>query len=300
VNSRVPSVWLQRLKAGIVPLYNGTVHGLRRARVVLDALAHNRRAWCLVCGRVAWMAHRPDVVSPRLRAMWGLSPALAAALARKESTECFRCGAKLRAQRLAQALLQTVPADSPPRSIREWVGTSTARDLRIAEINRIDGLHGFLATLPHLAASDFHDPHAPTESVHALPHEDLTRLSYPDASFDLVLHSETLEHVPDLAAALREIHRVLRPGGWQLFTIPRLPGVATTFPRARLAPDGAIEVLVPPLLHHPGGEVGYPVFTEFGADFSQILEAHGFEPRERFGPPSPENLDQVWVCRKRG
>jgi len=42
---------------------------------------------------------------------------------------------------------------------------------------------------------------------------DLEALAFPDASFDVALANEVLEHVPDDAAALAEVHRVLRPGG---------------------------------------------------------------------------------------
>jgi 2-polyprenyl-3-methyl-5-hydroxy-6-metoxy-1,4-benzoquinol methylase len=42
---------------------------------------------------------------------------------------------------------------------------------------------------------------------------DLERLEFEDAQFDLVLLNEVLEHVPDDALALREIYRVLKPGG---------------------------------------------------------------------------------------
>ncbi len=42
---------------------------------------------------------------------------------------------------------------------------------------------------------------------------DLTRLPVEDGSFDRALSVQVLEYVPDTDAALRELHRALRPGG---------------------------------------------------------------------------------------
>ncbi|WP_108668659.1 class I SAM-dependent methyltransferase [Euzebya rosea] len=57
---------------------------------------------------------------------------------------------------------------------------------------------------------------------------DLTDLPFDDASFDVVICSHVLEHVPDDATALRELHRVLRPGGHALLLTPyALDGLGT-------------------------------------------------------------------------
>jgi len=49
---------------------------------------------------------------------------------------------------------------------------------------------------------------------------DGTNLTFPDASFDLVVASDVLEHIEDEAQALREWTRVLRPGGQLLIFVP--------------------------------------------------------------------------------
>lgn len=46
------------------------------------------------------------------------------------------------------------------------------------------------------------------------------RLPFADGSFDRVLCTEVLEHVPDDGAAIREIVRVLRPGGTAAVSVP--------------------------------------------------------------------------------
>ena len=293
--SRLP----RPVKRLLLPLWNGGHRLAWAAGEYLDALRRRRFERCAACGRYRPMLHRRRVIPPRLEELWGLSPRLAAALARKESCDCAHCGAQLRARRLARVLLDLYPVGDPPapaRSVRDWARHPDIRPLRVAEINRIAGVHEALRPLPGLAYSEYRPGAAPGAIVEGVRCEDLTRLSYPDASFDLVLTSETLEHVPDLDAALREVRRVLAPGGRHLFTIPLLPGVPATFPRAVIR-DGTLVHLATPICH-PGGDVGYPVFTEFGADLPDLLRRAGFDVTIAFGPTTEDDLAQVFVTRR--
>ena len=50
---------------------------------------------------------------------------------------------------------------------------------------------------------------------------DITRLPYPDQTFDLVICSEVLEHIPDHRQAVSELVRVLKPGRNLVVSVPR-------------------------------------------------------------------------------
>jgi SAM-dependent methyltransferase len=284
------------LKRLLLPIWNGGHRLAWRVGDHVEAIRSRRFERCAVCGRFGPILYRRWIIPPRLEELWGLSPRVAEALARKESSQCAWCGANLRARRLALVLLETYPVGTPPapaRSVVEWARHPEARALRVAEINLIEGLHKALRGMPGHVASDYHEG----PGAGGLPSEDLTRLTYPDASFDLVLTSETLEHVPDLDLALRELRRVLVPGGRHLFTVPLMPGVPKKFARTVIMPDGRLDHRAPPLFH-PGGDVGYPVFTEFGADLPDLLRRAGFEVTIHFGPTTEDDLAQVFDCRK--
>jgi SAM-dependent methyltransferase len=61
-----------------------------------------------------------------------------------------------------------------------------------------------------------------TDSLHAtVVQGDALKLPFPDATFDRVICSEVLEHIPEDVAAMGELTRVLRPGGTMAITVPR-------------------------------------------------------------------------------
>lgn len=49
---------------------------------------------------------------------------------------------------------------------------------------------------------------------------DITRVALPDQSYDIVMAHHVLEHIPDDRAAMRELFRLLRPGGIALLSVP--------------------------------------------------------------------------------
>ncbi|MEJ7810662.1 MAG: class I SAM-dependent methyltransferase [Gemmatimonadaceae bacterium] len=54
---------------------------------------------------------------------------------------------------------------------------------------------------------------------------DIQAIDHPDASFDTVISCETIEHVPDPRRAIRELARVLKPGGRLFLTTPNYLGI---------------------------------------------------------------------------
>lgn len=49
---------------------------------------------------------------------------------------------------------------------------------------------------------------------------DITNITLPDNSFDVIICNHVLEHVPDDRKAMREMYRVLKPGGWAILQTP--------------------------------------------------------------------------------
>lgn len=113
--------------------------------------------------------------------------------------------------------------------------------------------------------------------VDGVCNEDLQGLSFGDASFDIVLSSDVLEHMPHPYQAHREIFRVLKPGGRHIFTVPYGEGMLRDDVRATLV-DGEIVYHAEALYH--GDPVrpdeGILVWNIFGLEMLVRLAEVGF------------------------
>lgn len=100
---------------------------------------------------------------------------------------------------------------------------------------------------------------------------DITAIPHPDGSFDAVVCSHVLEHVPDDRRAMSEVFRVLRPGGAAYFMQP------VDFERAATYEDASI---VDPAER----ERAFNQFNHvrvYGRDVAARLQQAGFDVAER-------------------
>jgi SAM-dependent methyltransferase len=124
--------------------------------------------------------------------------------------------------------------------------------------------------------------------------EDITRLTFGPNSLDLIVSSDVLEHVPDANAAFRECYRVLKPGGFHLFTVPPRP---VTKKRAEMI-DGKIKLLMEADYHSdPLNPQGILAFWDYGLDAANMFAASGLNISVVAGPAG---VDQrvLWKAAK--
>jgi methyltransferase family protein len=125
---------------------------------------------------------------------------------------------------------------------------------------------------------------------------DISDMDLPDSSFDLILCSHVLEHVPDDRAAMRELHRVLTDGGLALVLVPYRPAVTTHEDRSITSPLGRMVAF---------GQQDH--VRIYGNDLSGRLREAGFEVEDRtaaelFGEATVERCEldpeeHLFLCR---
>jgi SAM-dependent methyltransferase len=204
---------------------------------------------CSICGSVDFSYS--DVLWAALINTWELEPDEVDYINRQQGFHCNQCGNNLRSMALGAAIVNKYQFSG---TLNDFVKSDVASRLKVLEINEAGGLTAVLSQLPgHLYVS--------------YPEYDMTKLCFDAESFDLVIHSDTLEHVVDPMAGLSECKRVLKPAGACIFTIPI---IIKRLSRSRLG--------LPPSYHgnETISENDLLVHTEFGADFWLYVLKAGF------------------------
>lgn len=202
---------------------------------------------CPVCGEQKFSEQR--VLWSELVYAWALSEEEEAYINRQQGFYCCHCRNNLRALALAAAICGEYGFDG---TLAEFCTPS--RNLSVLEINEAANL------APYLGQMSGH-------KLLSYPQIDMLDIAFPDETFDMVIHSDTLEHIADPVRALGECRRVLKGDGRCVFTVPIVAERKTRF-RDGLIPS-----------YHGGREQrdeAMRVHTEFGMDVWQIVLQAGF------------------------
>jgi hypothetical protein len=176
---------------------------------------------CEACGVDTTFVFNSLVINPNTLRAWANDETSIDYL-KRESLFCEVCGSSFRARTFSKAILSLYTSNAC-KDLKSSIENGYLSDKDILSVNEIGGaafLQKLLTKLPSIITT-IYEPSIPFGAkVGEYENQDINNLLYPDDTFDVVMHSEVLEHVPNYAAALDECMRVLKPGGKLIFTVP--------------------------------------------------------------------------------
>jgi SAM-dependent methyltransferase len=181
----------------------------------------------------------------------------------RESLSCDHCWLNARMRAALHYLFEKV---APDRNADIYL---TERETRVFEEVK--------ARFPNAVGSEFYPGVPSGELLNGVRCENLEALTFADSSFDAVVSLDVLEHVPHHLHALREIRRILRPGGQLVLTAPFRMTHQETYDLAHMREDGSIDYILQPPQYH-GNPIGDPVlsYRNFGWQLLDEMRAAGF------------------------
>lgn len=127
---------------------------------------------------------------------------------------------------------------------------------------------------------------------------DITAIPFEDETFDVILCSHVLEHVPDDGKAMRELLRVMKKDGWGIFQVPINEKLETTFEDPSITSPSARKKAYGRKDH----------VRWYGLDFGEKLKKIGFQVKvaDLMKSSSPEEIfrfgykggEDIFHCRK--
>jgi SAM-dependent methyltransferase len=177
----------------------------------------------------------------------------------RDHYRCSNCGSIPRERALMVAIERYFP-DWRSLTIHESSPANRGASKRLAQ------------DCPRYVLSQFFPGIEPGSHLGDVRCENLEALTFPDASVDLHVTQDVLEHVYHPSKVFREIARTLKPGGAHIFTTPLVNKDKPSKLRARMGEDGQISHLEPPVYHgNPISDKGSLVTVDWGYDICQAI-----------------------------
>lgn len=105
--------------------------------------------------------------------------------------------------------------------------------------------------------------------------QDLCNLKMPDDFFDILVHSDCLEHIPDYELVLKECYKKLKLGGKLIFSVPIFVMPSTNI-RAKFNGSELVFLQEPEWHGDIGGQGPILAFYNFGLDLIDKISLAGF------------------------
>ncbi len=194
---------------------------------------------------------------------------------------CPFCSSSSRKRHVAKVILNQIENQQPKNKISSIAQLGEANDLSIYNADVDDALFKYLYSSDFYYCSTFQPDIQPgTETRKRVYCQSLENLTFADASFDFVITEDVLEHVRNHEQAFRELHRVLKPGGYHIFTIPCNFDQPTI---VRIDTSGAEDIhLLPPEYHGDRIRGQILAYRTFGIDIFELLDQLGFATQVDF------------------
>jgi len=201
----------------------------------------------------------------------------------RDGYRCWRCGSIPRQRAIVRTINRFIP---------EW------NELTIHECSPNEIFISFFGSRCNkYTYSKFWPDITPGSSFNNVLCEDLEKLTFQDNSIDIFITQDVFEHVFNPQAAFQQIERVLKVGGYHIFSVPIYENNPESIQKARKNSAGMIEFLSEPEHHGPS-----LVTYHFGLDIidyisSDMLTTILIEKDRHFGIDG--NFLHIFVCRKK-
>jgi SAM-dependent methyltransferase len=189
---------------------------------------------------------------------------------------CLFCHSSSRKRHVAQVILKEVVKQNCSLS-----KISKIKNIKIYNTDINDAFYRVLYSYDQYICSGFFPNIEPGQQIRSRVFcQDIEHTTFNDKTFNLVITEDVFEHIRDYKKGFREIFRILKVGGYHIFTVPCYFDKPTLV-RVDTSGDKDIHVLLPEY-HGDAIRGRILAYRTFGIDIFDLLKHMGFDTKVNF------------------